>query len=435
MRRAFPALGARVYGVVFLLLCLLAVWFTSAIFTKAFSEYDEVTLQSSNIGLSLPRRADVKIRGVIVGEVLDVETTGDGAELTLGLYPDERETIPEDVTATILPKTLFGEKYVNLEVPAGGGGEPIQPGATIERSEIAVEVEAVINDLFPLLRTVQPAELNYTLTAIANTLEGRGESIGEGFETLDAYLKRMNPELPGFIRNITQLGQVSEVYESVVPDLARLLRNSVTVGNTFESREEQITTLFTDVAGFSATMETFLERNGDDMIRLADQGAQILPLLAKYSPEFQCFLAGAVASIAPNEEAFRNKTLHIILETLPSQPRGYDVRDKPQWLDERGPFPFCNEMYRGINGFYGQDNLIPERLIPEIQDGVDYPLGKGRSPNRRVAVNDAVRATSDEQQLVDAAAAPVLGVPVEDVPDLATLLLGPIARGMEVDVR
>ena len=52
------------------------MWFTYAIFTKKFADYDEVTLQSSNIGLSLPTRADVKIRGVIVGEVLEVDTDG-----------------------------------------------------------------------------------------------------------------------------------------------------------------------------------------------------------------------------------------------------------------------------------------------------------------------------------------------------------------------
>jgi phospholipid/cholesterol/gamma-HCH transport system substrate-binding protein len=429
VRNAFRTVGPRVYGVAFLALCLLFVWFTYAIFTKKFADYDEVKLESSSIGLSLPTRADVKIRGVIVGEVLDVQTTGDGAELTLGLYPSQRELVPEDVTATILPKTLFGEKYVALEVPADTTGDPIQAGDTIEQSDVAIEVEAVINDLFPLLRTVQPAELNYTLTAIANTLEGRGEAIGASLETLDSYLKRLNPELPAFIENVTQLGQVSEVYESVVPEVARLLRNSVTTGNTFQDREEQISALFDNVAGFSQTAQAFLERNGDNMITLADQGAQILPLVARYSPEFQCFIHGMVAQIHPNEQAFRNKTLHIILETLPKQPRGYNVNDLPQFADHRGAFPYCSELYAAINGRYGQNNLIPERLIPEIQDGVDYPVGK------RAAVGDAVMGTEAEQSVIDLAASPVLGVPVGEVPDLATLLLGPIARGMEVNVR
>ena len=429
MRNAWRSMGVRVYGIAFLALCLLFVWLTYAIFTKKFADYDEVTLQSSNIGLSLPTRADVKIRGVIVGEVLDVETEGDGAKLTLGLYPDERKTIPSDVSATILPKTLFGEKYVSLEAPDGDTSDPIQPGAVIKQSDVAVEVEAVLNDLFPLLRTVRPADLNYTLTAIANTLEGRGEKIGKSLETLDSYLKRMNPELPALIENITQLGQVSEVYESVVPQLARLLRNSVTSGQTFESKEDQIKVLFDDVAGFSRTARKFLARNGDNMIRLSDQGSRILPLLARYSPEYQCFIHGMVAQIHPNEQAFRNKTLHIVLETLPRQPRGYTAADQPAWNDHRGAFPYCNLLYDAINGKYGQKNLIPPRLIPNIQDGTEYPLGK------RAAVGDAVTGTAAEQTVVDVAASPVLGVPVDEVPDLTTLLLGPMARGKAVDIR
>ena len=54
----------------------------------------------------------------------------------------------------------------------------------------------MLYDLYPLLRTVQPAELNTTLTAIATALEGRGERIGENLDTLDAYLKRINPQIP-----------------------------------------------------------------------------------------------------------------------------------------------------------------------------------------------------------------------------------------------
>ena len=104
MRNAFRS--SYVYGVVFLALCVLFVWFTYAIFTKKFADYDEVTLESSSTGLSLPARADVKIRGVRVGEVLAAETSGDDVDLKLGIYPSQRDTIPKNVTARILPKTL-----------------------------------------------------------------------------------------------------------------------------------------------------------------------------------------------------------------------------------------------------------------------------------------------------------------------------------------
>ena len=58
----------RLLGVVFLALLVLSVYLTYAVFTKKFSSYEEVSLRTSNIGLQLPLRADVKIRGFIVGE-------------------------------------------------------------------------------------------------------------------------------------------------------------------------------------------------------------------------------------------------------------------------------------------------------------------------------------------------------------------------------
>ena len=56
----------KIFGILFLGLVVLAVYLTYATFTKKFAEYDEVSLETSKIGLQLPERADVKIRGVIV---------------------------------------------------------------------------------------------------------------------------------------------------------------------------------------------------------------------------------------------------------------------------------------------------------------------------------------------------------------------------------
>jgi phospholipid/cholesterol/gamma-HCH transport system substrate-binding protein len=428
MSKFFSAMGLKVYGIAFLALCLLALYMTHAFFTQKFTDYERVTLKSSKVGLSLPSRADVKIRGVIVGEVLDVDSGGDGAELTLGLFPSQTETIPKNTSAQILPKTLFGEKYVALQVPNDPQGS-IEAGDTIEQAQVAIEVEEVLNDLFPLLRTIKPAELNYTLTALANALEGRGDDLGESLETLDAYLKRQNPKMPALLDSIDKLGKVSRLYNSIIPDLVPLLRNSVTTTGTLEEKEQELQALFTDVAGFSRTTKAFLRKNGDNLIRLANQGEQILPLLARYAPEYNCLFRGIVGAIPRQEEAFRNKTLHIVLEMLTKQPRGYTPRDRPRYADSRGPFPYCNLMYKSMRGGFNQNNLPPDKLVPRIRDGVQYPIAK------RAPINDAVRGTVDDRTLVNAIASPVLGVHVDDVPDVTTLLLGPLTRGTEVNVR
>ena len=60
---------------------------------------------------------------------------------------------------------------------------------------------------------------------------------------------------------------------------------------------------------------------------------------------------------------------------------------------------------------------------------MNYPLGK------RVAVGDAVVGTQEQKDVIDLAAAAALQRPVNEVPDVATLLIGALAQGKAVDVR
>ena len=55
----------KALGVVFVALMLASVWVTYGVFTNKFSDYDEVTVKASRIGLQLPERADVKIESYI----------------------------------------------------------------------------------------------------------------------------------------------------------------------------------------------------------------------------------------------------------------------------------------------------------------------------------------------------------------------------------
>jgi phospholipid/cholesterol/gamma-HCH transport system substrate-binding protein len=424
--------GHKVLGVAFLCLLLLGVWLTYGIFTKKFVDYDRVTLRTSTLGLQLPERADVKIRGVIVGEVLDFESEPEGAVVTLGLFPDEVDTIPANVTGSIVPKTLFGEKYVALEVPAEPAKDHIEPGATIERTQVAIEVEKVLNDLYPLLRTVQPADINLTLNAIATALEGRGELIGENFETVDAYLKRLNPQIPAIVQDLRLTARVSTIYADVMPEIATILRNTIKTTGTLEEREQQLKAFFSDLTRFSDDTRVFLDQNGDNIIRLGQLGAQQLRLLAKYAPEYPCLTGGIVNAGKRQAEAFRGFTLHIVLETLPNQPRGYNEADVPRLGDESGPT--CLNL---PTPSWTQDN--PMRHQRDFDDGVDSPTGKGISrvaPDLGEHVSGAGYAGGrDEAAVLKSLLGPGLGLTADQVPDLGVLLVGPMARGAEVTLR
>lgn len=414
----------KVIGVLFLVMMLVMVWLTYAVFTKKFADYDEVTLTTSKIGLQMPERADVKYRGMIVGEVLEFEPTRDGAELTLGLYPDQVDKIPAGVTGSIVPKTLFGEKYVALEPTAPLADGHIEAGDHIERTEVGTEVEQVLSDLYPLLRSIKPDKLNYTLNALATALEGRGDEIAGGLRTLDSYLKRFNPHLDDLVGDLRKTAEVSDLYNDVLPEIATILRNTVKTTGTLQEKEDQLRALFGDVTAFSRTAQAFLEANESNIIQLGELSVAQLEVLAHYAPEYPC-LIGGIRNLVPREDdIFRGHVLHIDLQILPNQPRGYAADDRPKNI---GRLP----AYCGTLPTPPHDQKNPFTKVPHLDDGIERPTGKG-TDRAATGFGELFVGTGAESALLRALLAPGTGRPNGEVPDVALLLFGPIARGGEV---
>src|ERR1044071_1785009 len=162
----------QIYGVIFLVIAGMFVVLSIAFYRKTFTEIVPVSLETDHVGNQLRTGADVKLRGVIVGEVRTIRPEGDHAVLDLALDPDHVGDIPGNVTARLLPKTLFGERYVALQTPAAPSGE-LREGAVIwqARTSSAVEIEEVLDNLMPVLRAIQPEKLSSTLNAMATALD------------------------------------------------------------------------------------------------------------------------------------------------------------------------------------------------------------------------------------------------------------------------
>jgi phospholipid/cholesterol/gamma-HCH transport system substrate-binding protein len=361
------AIRFRALGVCFLALMVAGVWLTYAVFTQKFTPYDKVTLKTSTLGLQLPDRADVKIRGVLIGQVLKTSATADGATLTLGIKPSQLKSVPANVTGAILPKTLFGEKYVALDIPADRSPESIKAGAVIARTHVATELEAVLSDLYPLLRAVDPADLNMTLNAVSTALEGRGEELGSTLETADGYLRKLNPQLPALIGDLRKTATVADTYNSILPRFAQILRDSLITTGTLKEKQQPVHDLLTSVTGLSDTAKAFLLANEGSLTSLAQINDGLLSNAARYSPEFPCLLGGLDALGQREAGVFRNYTLHIVLETLAKQPRAYTAADKPVFREDRGPT--CGHL---PTPSWSQAN--PLRVVPQVDDGVQGAL-------------------------------------------------------------
>jgi len=195
-RGVLSRLSNRAYGLAFLLTLVVLVGLSVATFQKRFTPVVMVTLMAARIGNQLQNSSDVKIRGLIVGEVRSITSTGNGASIEMALQPDQVAGIPVNVSARILPKTLFGERYVDLVIPSDPSSKAIAEGDTIsqDRTVVAIELERVFDDLLPLLRTVKPEKLAATLNALATALDGRGTQLRPQPRPGRQVLRRHQPE-------------------------------------------------------------------------------------------------------------------------------------------------------------------------------------------------------------------------------------------------
>ena len=330
----------RSMGVALILVMLLIVGLCLANFNKVFKPTETVYLRTATVGNQLSKQGDVKVRGVIVGEITSIDSDGSGAVIEMAMSPDFLPTIPSNTTATLIPKTLFGERYVSLSIPPDASPRPLQEGDTIaqDRSSNATETEQVLNNLLPVLTAVQPEKLSDTLGAVSQALSGRGEQLGNTLVLLNQYVEGLNPSLPDLQANLRALAPTADIYNQAAPDLILALDNLVTTSRTLVEQRAAFESTFRSVTSASDVTTAFLAANRENIIELAATSRPILELLARYSSEFPC-LFRQLTDVTPEDQrraaarrpASRStpRSRSTTASTCPARSRSY--------LDTRGP--------------------------------------------------------------------------------------------------
>jgi phospholipid/cholesterol/gamma-HCH transport system substrate-binding protein len=417
----------RILGAAFVLLLLTAVSLSVLQYRKAFNPVTWVTLYTGHTGLQLSDGAEVKLRGVVVGEVRGIGSDGDRARLRLALDPALTGRIPAEVSARLLPKTLFGERYVALVAPTGASARPIRSGDVIDadHSKAGVELERVLDNALPLLRSIRPDKLAATLAALSTALDGRGDKLGRTVVALDDYLRALNREMPTLTEDVRRLAAVLDGYDAALPDLLSILRDVTVTAGTVADQRTQLAAFLDDTTDAADVTRLFLDRHGDQLIRVGAVTRPVLELLATYAPEYPCLMRGLVDLQPRVEQAFRNGRMHITLEVTRDNGKYQAGRDEPVYGAQNGP------QCRGLS-----KPPVPAPEVP-IDDGYDY-AGKRPGPAQLPVGLPAGPAmgyagTSEERDLVKPLIGSATGALPVQVPDIAVLLWGPLLRGAVVN--
>jgi phospholipid/cholesterol/gamma-HCH transport system substrate-binding protein len=413
----------RIVGVAFLAVIALLISLSVAVYNQAFSNDTMVTLYTDSTGNEMNFHADVMVRGVVVGQVRSISANGDGAVLVLAIDPSIASTLPANVTAEMLPTTLFGERYVDLVVPANPTTQTLADTRTINQNHSvdAIELEKVLNDLYPMLTAIQPQKLSVTLTAIASALQGRGTELGQTLDNINSYLKQFDTQLPALDTDIRELVGVTQTYAQASPGIVQTLNDFASTGQVVVSEASNLDSLYSTVTDASQNLTTFLDQNQQNIIGLSTDSQTTLQNLARYSSEFPCVLS-QLTTFATN--------MNKVLGAGTSRP-GIEVTVHP--VESRGAYE------PSVNTPKYEDNLGPHCYATPF-DGIG--LNDGASPTtvdggatEVPAAGLGLANSASENEFINELVSPSANVPPTDLPSWSSVLLGPIFRGTTVTVK
>lgn len=190
-------------------------------------------------GQGLLPGSDVKVRGVNVGSVRNIRLVDGRARIEMRIH--DGEDIPSAAVARIRAKTLFGEKYVDLDLADADeeAGPFLSHGDTIEHTEGGFELEAVLSDAYPLLQAIDGQEL---MTVLSNLAEG-GRGLGE--------------------------------------EINRTIVNGAAVAEVFAENDDRTAELLHDLAALSGQ----LGDSAEDLVAVAEAGIDVLPVIDDHEAE------------------------------------------------------------------------------------------------------------------------------------------------------
>jgi phospholipid/cholesterol/gamma-HCH transport system substrate-binding protein len=222
-----------------------------------------VTAEFTNAG-QLVKGAEVRVAGVAVGTVDEIDVSQDGmADVTFSVN-DEYAPLRRGTRAIVRPTSLSGiaNRYIDLQLGPQSGAE-IEDGGQIGPDQTATAVE--LDEVFNLFDESTRGSLQDVIKGQALAVRGRGRQLRRGIHYL-------NPALSTGARLFQELTRDNRL-------LKRFLVDSGTLVNTLASRRDDLTGV---VRNLNATFGAL----GSQQAALADSIERLPPFLRRADTTF-----------------------------------------------------------------------------------------------------------------------------------------------------
>jgi phospholipid/cholesterol/gamma-HCH transport system substrate-binding protein len=205
---------------------------------------------------------EVRIAGVRVGKVDEIELAGDEVRVTFKV--DEAADVGSDTRAAIKVKTILGSMFLALE-PAGGGR--LDEGATIPaaRTSSPFDVVEAFEGLASTSEQIDTDQLAESLTTLADLTRNTPEEFRgalDGLSRLSSNIAAKDEQLNTLLVN---LERVSTVLDERDQDIVKLMEDSDVLFRALVARREAVHDLLVSSTTLSQELTRLIDQSREDL--------------------------------------------------------------------------------------------------------------------------------------------------------------------------
>ncbi|MBV9665929.1 MAG: MCE family protein [Actinobacteria bacterium] len=273
MPRAYRAAAALALAVLLTSLAVLAV--EGAYGT--FSDQYHLVADFKNAGQLLTPGSNVKYRGVNIGKVDSVHLVNRRVQVKLSI--DRGFHVPADTSATVRPKTLFGEKYIDFAFPHGRTGPFLPANGHITSTAAAEEVEGLFEGAVPLFAKINATDLATIINELSKGLDGEGaniaKSLNDGVRLADVFSDTIDAQT----RALDSFARFQDAIRTIGPDLNAISANSNLALPEFNQARADYTRVLATLKPFADNLADVLRVYRPDIDTILTQGDNVVRVL------------------------------------------------------------------------------------------------------------------------------------------------------------
>jgi phospholipid/cholesterol/gamma-HCH transport system substrate-binding protein len=175
----------------------------------------------------------VRASGVEVGKVSKIELLDGGNDVRVDFDVDRNLGLYQGTSASIRYLDLIGNRY--LELKRGDDQRPLPSGGTIpvNRTEPALDLDALIGGFRPLFRALDPEKVNTIASSIITIFQGQGGTINnildqtasltsalaDRDQAIGEVVKNLNTVLDTTVKHQQQFDETVQNFEKLISGL------------------------------------------------------------------------------------------------------------------------------------------------------------------------------------------------------------------------